>query len=292
MIDIKCIDKDYIVFWNDRPGILVDSDNYADEVCAAIDKKSGYYTFYNELQLSTSQEKTLLGRWFEWEDSSDDELFDTVTINTSSDPLLPTYVSLLAYNVGSTIKYYSSTRGISLNFPLPQMDLFGRCDFSSPASFYTEVDVTCQYKITDTDECTTILNPGTYAGLAVARSPDSTNNLTATTTNSSTLPTIGSDCANTMSSLKMEFYFSEISSGFLIDSVTISFDTDSHTKGVGYIVDLNVITKFYRTTATTSSHKSGNPGYLAGKRLLLADTVSGGIALTGFRKNISDSDGI
>lgn len=68
----------------------------------------------------------------------------------------------------------------------------------------------------------------------------------------------------------------------------MAYTTSTSTQSVGDVVDITVMTKFVKNGATITE-RSGNPGYLANKRLLLASLTSGAITLTGYRKDISDS---
>lgn len=177
-----------------------------------------------------------------------------------------------------------------MDFPLPLLDLYGGCDFSASASFYTELDFTCSYKIVSLSECQLNLNPATYLAFPIATDKNTTRTVTITNSSSSTGSTSAA-CVNSLSSIKMTFYFSEPDgAGFKIDSVSMDYTTDSSTKAVGDIIKIKVKTMFKRTGAGDEV-RSGNPGYLADKRLLLATTVGSAIQLSGFRKEIASSTG-
>ena len=249
-----------------------------------LDQHSSSATFYDEIEKDASGDAILLDRWFEWEDSSDDPIVETWVVSRTD-------VNL--YSIGDAIQYYDATRQVRMNMPLPQSDMFERCDFSSAATFYSEVDVECEFVITSTDECTTILSASTYADLVVARYGTGSVITTTTIGTSSTSPATSGlvDCTNTLSTLKFEFYFDELSAGFRIDNVVMDYEVDAAAKSVGDVVTLHFITKFYRQTNSTIATRSGNPGYLATERLLLASTVSGATELTGFRKDIASTAG-
>jgi hypothetical protein len=285
----KCIKRDYLAYWNDRPGISIDDNDSKDEICVELDEQPDYATFFDELTKNADEEATLLNRWFEWEDTSDDVIQETIVVVVGA-----TTEDHVIYNIGDVIEHLDATRGIRMNFPLPQADMFERCDFSSYATFYSEVDVECQFVITSFDECTTVLSPSTYADMTITEDKTSTTVVPTTIGTSSTDPavTAAADCTNTLTTLKLDFYFTEPNvAGFQLSKVIMDYEVDAAAKAVGDVVELHVITNFYRDTTSTVNKKSGNPGYLAGERLLLADTVATNIELTGYRKDISDSAG-
>ena len=267
-----------MAFWNNRPGLSIDDNDSKDDICVEMDVQPDFAVFYGEISKDTNGDTTLLNRWFEWEDTSDDKVNDTLGNYT-------------LYNIGDIIEIYDNSAR-KLGFPLPQSDMFGRCDFSSFATFYSEVDVECQYRITSLSECTTILSPSTYSDFSVLIDRNTTELANRTINNSTTTttaPSAGTDCSGHLTSLKLEFYFNETGeAGFIIESVNMEYETDSSAKSVGDFIELKVITKFYRNTNLTIREISGNPGYLTRERLLLVDDS---YQLTGYRKDISDSSG-
>jgi len=277
----ECMNKDYLAFTNKRMGITIDDNDSKDEVCVSLDDRDSSSTFFEEINFANADEaNTILDRWFEWEDTTDDE--EIYLSETNS-----------VYTYGNAVERYDATREIRLEMSLPQLGMFGNWDFTSSAVFGVPNDVTCLYKITDLAECTTILNPNTYSSFIVSQYRNGVSVITPTIATGSADPatTTGADWANHLTNLEITFKFSQQGGvGFSIDEVEIAYSTDSSTLAVGDIVELNVITK-YQATGTDVEEKSGNPGYLANKRLLLGELNSGSIELSGYRKEISDASG-
>jgi hypothetical protein len=92
-----------------------------------------------------------------------------------------------------------------------------------------------------------------------------------------------------MTSLKLSFKYNEDSrTGFVITNVDMSYTSSATIKAAGDVIELTLITEYIGVFGTLQ--KSGNPGYITDKRLLLA-TNTAGISLSGFRKEIADSAG-
>lgn len=262
-------------------GITIDDNPSKSQICVTKDDRPSYGTYYDFISLSTtSDQNTILDRWFEWIDYS---LFtDTVLYNTK-----------LLYAYGDAVQIYDSTRGYRRNFNIPLLNQFGGWDFSSSVVFGVENYVSCQYQITSLTEWSSILSASTYAGFSVAQYQSGSDVASITIATGSTSPaTTGSstDWSNHLTGLQLTFKYTAPSgySGFYINSAELAYTTSSSTLSVGDKVDITVLTKFVKNGSTVT-YRSGNPGYLANKRLLLASVSSGTITLSGYRKEISDS---
>ena len=276
----KWIDRSYLTFYNKRMGITIDDNKSKSDIWITKDDRPSYGTYYNLIDLSTtSDQNTILDRWFEWIDYS--IYTDTLTYNGK-----------LLYNYGDAIQIYDSTRGIRLNFMIPLTNQNGGWDFSSSVIYGLDNYVSCPYQIQSLTECSSILSAATYAGYKVASYRSGTDIASITIATGSTSPaTSGSstDWSNHLTNLQLVFKYKVPSgySGFYIDSVEMSYSTSTNTLAVGDIESLTVLTKFVQS-GSTITYRSGNPGYVASKRLLLATLSSGTISLSGFRKDISD----
>jgi hypothetical protein len=148
------MDRTYLAFWNDRMGITIDDNESKEDLCVTLDDRSSG-NFFDEITLDTLDESNIIfNRWFEWNDTSDDK-----QAYTNGDSTL--------YNKGDAILQYPLLRLTALPAYMPSIDVFGNCDFNAKAVFGVEQETICRYKITDLTECSTILNPTTYAGFEI-----------------------------------------------------------------------------------------------------------------------------
>ena len=67
----------------------------------------------------------------------------------------------------------------------------------------------------------------------------------------------------------------------------MSYSTTTNILAVGDIESLTMLAKFVQS-GSTITYRSGNPGYIPSKRLLLATISSENFSLSGFRKDVSD----
>lgn len=158
-------------------GITIDDNKSRDEICVTLDDRSEGGTFYSEIVMANENDsKIVLDRWFEWRDSPKS---NTITSGGN-----------ILYSYGDVLERFISARNARVSMPFPQLDLFGKCNFDSYAVFGIPVDVTCKYKITSLAECTTILNPSTYAGFTISKYRNSTETVTPTIASGSTSPVV------------------------------------------------------------------------------------------------------
>ena len=117
-----------------------------------LDDRDTTGTFYNEIKFSSTDDaKTIFDRWFEWKDTSDNKR-------------IYIYSGSTLYNEGDVVLQNPVARNVSFPAYVPGIDLFGNCDFQAKAVFGVENEIVCRYKITDLNECTSILSPNKYAG--------------------------------------------------------------------------------------------------------------------------------
>lgn len=107
------MNKDYLAFTNKRMGITIDDNDSKDEVCVSLDDRDSSSTFFEEINFANADEaNTILDRWFEWEDTTDDE--EIYLSETNS-----------VYTYGNAVERYDATREIRLEMSLPQLGMFG-----------------------------------------------------------------------------------------------------------------------------------------------------------------------
>lgn len=181
-----------------------------------------------------------------------------------------------------------SADGHTVNWPMPQTDMFGFCNnYKAPEFMQKRGSHTCNQAITSSQEAAqTFLNPAVYAEASLPHSAgksvqftvmnvykvDSQGKLTAA---SSTLP--AGSCSDAVKEVFYTVYYKPSGGYYSIEAVEVDFvlqDFSSQCSGANVnspsLVEQKFTMEFVPFTKELSRPKSGNPGYLSGAPLLIS----------------------